>query len=85
MIDVQVGESSHVVSHWSVTKRLCLHFYSLEVTLDQLYEIEKKALNAKDYGSEVRKCLVLKRNQFGNLIWLIRFLAFFDKVVVTDA
>lgn len=49
-----VNEEGHVVSHWSVAKRLCLHFYALEVTLPELFEIEKSSLLAKDYGSEVR-------------------------------
>uniref|UniRef100_A0A1B6M9X2 U8 snoRNA-decapping enzyme n=2 Tax=Graphocephala atropunctata TaxID=36148 RepID=A0A1B6M9X2_9HEMI len=48
-----VSESSYVVTHWSISKRLCLHFYALEVSLPELYEIEKRALLAKDYGSEV--------------------------------
>ncbi|KAG8312843.1 U8 snoRNA-decapping enzyme [Homalodisca vitripennis] len=48
-----VSESSYVVTHWSISKRLCLHFYALEVSLAELYEIEKRALLAKDYGSEV--------------------------------
>ncbi|XP_054287088.1 U8 snoRNA-decapping enzyme isoform X2 [Macrosteles quadrilineatus] len=48
-----VSESDYVVSHWSIAKRLCLHFYALEVSLDEILEIEKTALLAKDYGSEV--------------------------------
>lgn len=48
-----IKESSYVVTHWSISKRLCLHFYALEVSLPELIEIEKRALSAKDYGSEV--------------------------------
>lgn len=58
-----VAEANHVVTHWSVVKRLCLHFYALEVSLPEIYEIEKNSLLAKDYGSEVStqvfSCIVL--------------------------
>lgn len=48
-----ITENSYIITHWSISKRLCLHFYALEVGLDEIYEIEKRALLAKDYGSEV--------------------------------
>lgn len=54
----EITEACYIVSHWSISKRLCLHFYALEVTLSELFEIEKSALLAKDYGSEV--CILFK-------------------------
>lgn len=48
-----VSYDDHVISHWSEKKELALHFYKLKVTMAQLIEIEKQALLARDYGSEV--------------------------------
>lgn len=48
-----VKKENHVVSHFSKSKKLCLHFYALEVTLNELQEIEKNCIVAKDYGNEV--------------------------------
>lgn len=48
-----VTQENHVVSHFSKSKKLCLHFYALEVTLKELHEIEKNCITAKDYGHEV--------------------------------
>lgn len=54
-----VKKENHVVSHYSKSKKLCLHFYALEVTLNELHEIEKNSITAKDYGHEVRYVLNL--------------------------
>ncbi|XP_025405466.1 uncharacterized protein LOC112679758 isoform X2 [Sipha flava] len=48
-----VTNDDHVISHWSEKKKLVLHFYKLKVTMAELIEIEKRALLAQDYGSEV--------------------------------
>lgn len=48
-----VTNDDHVISHWSERKNLALHFYKLKVTMTELIEIEKRALLAQDYGSEV--------------------------------
>lgn len=48
-----VNHSDHIISHWSEKKNLALHFYKLKVTMKELIEIEKRALLARDYGSEV--------------------------------
>lgn len=48
-----VNQDDHVISHWSKKKNLVLHFYKLKVTMSELIEIEKRAILAQDYGSEV--------------------------------
>ncbi|VVC35970.1 NUDIX hydrolase domain,NUDIX hydrolase domain-like,Zinc finger, C2CH-type,NUDIX hydrolase, conserved [Cinara cedri] len=48
-----VSYDDYVISHWSEKKKIALHFYKLKVTMPQLIEIEKRALLARDYGSEV--------------------------------
>ena len=48
-----VNEDDHVISHWSEKKNLALHFYKLKVNLTEFIEIERRALLARDYGSEV--------------------------------
>lgn len=48
-----VSHNDHVISHWSEKKNLALHFYKLKVEMTELIEIEKRALLARDYGSEV--------------------------------
>jgi len=48
-----VNDEDYVISHWSEKKKLVLHFYKLKVTMTELIEIEKHALLARDYGSEV--------------------------------
>lgn len=49
----KVSHDDHVISHWSQKKNLALHFYKLKVNMSELIEIEKRALLARDYGSEV--------------------------------
>jgi len=49
----QVNHRDHVISHWSEERKLVLHFYKLKVKMSELVEIEKNALLAQDYGSEV--------------------------------
>lgn len=48
-----VKKENHIVSHYSRSKNLCLHFYVLEVTMNELHEIEKNCIAAEDYGNEV--------------------------------
>lgn len=48
-----VNHDDHVISHWSEKKNLVLHFYKLKVNMTDLIEIERQALFARDYGSEV--------------------------------
>lgn len=60
-----VNQDDHVISHWSKKKNLVLHFYKLKVTMSELIEIEKRALLAKDYGSEVITLLsIMLKNIF---------------------
>lgn len=48
-----VNNDDYIISHWSEKKNIALHFYKLKVTMTELIEIEKRALLAHDYGSEV--------------------------------
>lgn len=48
-----VNHDDHVISHWSEKRNLALHFYKLKVNMTDLIEIERQALLAEDYGSEV--------------------------------
>ncbi len=48
-----VKENDYVVSHYNKNYNLGLHFYALEVTMEELEAIELRALRAKDYGTEV--------------------------------
>lgn len=48
-----VSNDDYIISHWSEKKNIALHFYKLKVTMTELIEIEKRALLAHDYGSEV--------------------------------
>lgn len=48
-----VSNDDYIISHWSEKKNIALHFYKLKVTMTELIEIEKRALLARDYGSEV--------------------------------
>lgn len=48
-----VNHDDHIISHWSEKRKISLHFYKLKVTMTELIEIEKNALLARDYGSEV--------------------------------
>jgi ADP-ribose pyrophosphatase len=48
-----VKEEHYVVTHWCPSKKLLLHFYALEVSIDDLKVIEEEAVKAYDYGTEV--------------------------------
>jgi 8-oxo-dGTP pyrophosphatase MutT (NUDIX family) len=48
-----VEEKHYVVTHWCPSKKLFLHFYALEVSIDELKAIEEEAVKAQDYGIEV--------------------------------
>lgn len=48
---------NHVISHYSKKTGLLCHFYALEVTTEELRDIELRALGAKDHGIEV--CVIL--------------------------
>lgn len=45
--------SNHVVSHYNKKTRLVTHFYAMEVSMEELNNIESRALQAKEYGFEV--------------------------------
>ncbi|KDR21084.1 U8 snoRNA-decapping enzyme [Zootermopsis nevadensis] len=47
-----VKEEHYVVSHWCPSKNLLLHFYALEVSVDDIKAIEEEAVKARDYGIE---------------------------------
>lgn len=47
-----VKEDHYVITHWCPSKKLFLHFYALEVSIDELKVIEKEAIKAHDYGTE---------------------------------
>ncbi|KAJ9591617.1 hypothetical protein L9F63_001831 [Diploptera punctata] len=47
-----VKEGDYVVSHWAPSKKLLLHFYALEVAIDDLKRMEASAIQAHDYGTE---------------------------------
>lgn len=49
----KVKPEDYVISHYSISKRICLHFYALEIPLNELIELERNALFSKDYGTEV--------------------------------
>jgi len=48
-----VKEEHYVVTHWCSNKKLLLHFYAVEVSIDDLKVIEEEAVKARDYGTEV--------------------------------
>jgi len=48
-----VKEEHYVVTHWCPNKKLLLHFYAVEVSIDDLKVIEEEAVKAHDYGTEV--------------------------------
>lgn len=54
-----VKEENHVVSHFCRSKKLCLHFYALEVTINELQDIERNSILAEDYGDEVNYFFIL--------------------------
>jgi len=43
----------HVVTHINHPKKFIAHFFALEVTLEQFKQIEKRCLDARDFGEEV--------------------------------
>jgi len=47
-----VKEEHYVVTHWCPNKKLLLHFYAVEVSIDDLKVIEEGAVKAHDYGTE---------------------------------
>lgn len=49
-----VKNENYIVSHYNGKNNLGLHFYALEVTMSDIKNIETQALNAEDYGIEVR-------------------------------
>ncbi|KAE8741162.1 hypothetical protein FOCC_FOCC013325 [Frankliniella occidentalis] len=46
-------QENHVVTHWSPSEKILLHFYAIEVSQETLREIEREALKSHDYGTEV--------------------------------
>ncbi|XP_052128761.1 tudor-interacting repair regulator protein-like [Frankliniella occidentalis] len=53
LAQVQLSEENHVVTHWSPSEKILLHFYAIEVSQETLREIEREALKSHDYGTEV--------------------------------
>eukprot|EP00118_Oscarella_pearsei_P008930 m.48570 g.48570 ORF g.48570 m.48570 type:complete len:201 (+) comp33889_c0_seq1:156-758(+) len=51
--DIQIDDSNYVVTHVDTESNICLHFYAKELDYKQYVKIEKNAVNAADYGSEV--------------------------------
>jgi U8 snoRNA-decapping enzyme len=49
----RVKEEHHIVTHWCPNQKLLLHFYALEVSIEDLKFIEEEAVKAHDYGTEV--------------------------------
>jgi 8-oxo-dGTP pyrophosphatase MutT (NUDIX family) len=49
----RVTQDNHLCSHVCSDKSLVTHFYSLEVTLAQYQEIERRVLTAHEWGREV--------------------------------
>lgn len=60
-----ISQNDHVISHWNEKLNLTLHFYKLQVTKAELIEIEKRALLAHDYGSEV---IIFISTQYSKII-----------------
>lgn len=50
---ISVEPRDHVISNYSQTKKLCLHFYAKEISLASLRQLEGGATGAKDWGEEV--------------------------------
>ncbi|KAK7867725.1 hypothetical protein R5R35_002235 [Gryllus longicercus] len=48
-----IKEEHHVISHVNEKLKLILHFFAIEVPLQDFEEMEKKSLSAHDYGNEV--------------------------------
>ncbi|XP_047001221.1 U8 snoRNA-decapping enzyme-like [Schistocerca americana] len=48
-----IKDENHIVSHWNKSTKLVLNFYAVEVTMDELFHIEKNSVFAHDYGTEV--------------------------------
>ncbi|XP_049804302.1 U8 snoRNA-decapping enzyme-like isoform X2 [Schistocerca nitens] len=47
-----IKDENHIVSHWNKSTKLVLNFYAVEVTMDELFHIEKNSVFAHDYGTE---------------------------------
>jgi U8 snoRNA-decapping enzyme len=55
-LDLQVHKATqhdHVVSHVCLARKRVTHFYSMQVTIEQYHEIEKRTLLAHEWGREV--------------------------------
>lgn len=46
-------ESDHVISYVHHDKKLCLHLFGLELTMEEFVNIEKCVMTSADYGTEV--------------------------------
>ncbi|XP_069135415.1 U8 snoRNA-decapping enzyme-like [Argopecten irradians] len=47
-----ITKENHIVSYFNAKKNLVLHFFGLEVTLEEFCAIEQRNLKAPDYGVE---------------------------------
>ncbi|MBN3301503.1 NUD16 enzyme, partial [Amia calva] len=50
---VELGEQDYLSSHAYSSQHLVTHFYTKSISLEQLRDIERAALSAKDHGLEV--------------------------------
>lgn len=48
-----VSDTDHLISFVDTAQRFSCHFYTLQLTLDELLAIEKGAINSLEYGHEV--------------------------------
>jgi U8 snoRNA-decapping enzyme len=51
----QVTQNDHLCSHVCTKQTIVTHFYGLEVTVADYYEIERRALTAQEWGFEVSR------------------------------
>lgn len=49
----KITPKEYIISHYNKNTGIGLHFYALEMTLEELNEVERRSFLAKDYGSEV--------------------------------
>lgn len=52
-----VSDTDHLISFVNTAKRFACHFYTLQLTLDELLAIEKGAISSLEYGHETQGIL----------------------------
>lgn len=48
----RIGTENHLISHVNHSQKFCSHFYYLNLSHDEYCEMEKRILDAKEYGNE---------------------------------